>query len=80
MVKDCVKLIKKHRDEIVTEALREEIIRGLVSKVKEQKFMVVEDGTVTVEYKCYIDEKSVRIAYEVVDKIIELLERGGLNG
>lgn len=80
MTKGCVKLVKKHRGEIVTEALREEIIRGLVSMVKEQKFMVVEDGTVTVEYKYYIDEKAVRVAYGVVDKVIELLERGGFNG
>jgi len=72
-------LIRKHREEIVTEALKEEVIRGLIAKVKEQNFRVDEDGAVTFEMEYIIDKKAVRIAYGVVDKIIELLERGGLN-
>lgn len=75
----CLNLIRKHRGEIVAEALKEEVIRGLVARVSEQSFKVDEDGTVVFEMEYTIDRKVVRIAYGVVDKIIELLERGSLN-
>ena len=71
---NCVELIKKNREKIVVEALKKEIIRGLVSKVKEQDIQVERGGGVHVEYSFEIDERVTNIAYDVVDGIIELLE------
>jgi len=71
---DCVEIIRKNRENIVAEAIKEEIIRSLVSKVKEREIRVVEGGTIEVVHKLKIDERVTRIAFSVVDKIIELLE------
>jgi len=71
---DCVELIKKNREKIVAEAIRSEIIRGLVSKIKDQDIEVPSDGSISVEYRFEVDEKVTRIAYNVVDEVIKLLE------
>lgn len=71
---NCVEIIRKNRENVVKVAIREEIIRSFVNKVKETDVKVAEDGRVEVTYKCVIDEKITRIAFSVVDKIIELLE------
>ena len=71
---DCVEIIRKNKESIVAEAIKEEIIRSLVSKVKEREIRVVEGGTIEVVHKLKFDERVTRIAFSVVDKIIELLE------
>ena len=71
---DCVELIKKNREKIVAEAIRSEIIRGLVSKIKDQDIEVPSDGSISVEYRLEVNEKAIKIAYNVVDEVIKLLE------
>jgi len=72
-----VEIIKRNRDIIVEEAIKNVIIASLVSKVKNMNISVVEDGTIKVELSTEIDERVTQIAFKVVDIIVELLEKGG---
>jgi len=74
---NCVEIIKRNREIIVEEAIKNVIIASLVSKVKDMNISVVEDGTIKVELSTEIDERVTQIAFKVVDIIIELLEKGG---
>jgi len=74
---NCVEIIKRNRDIIVEEAIKNVIIASLVSKVKNMNISVVEDGTIKVELSTEIDERVTQIAFKVVDIIVELLEKGG---
>ena len=73
---NCVEIVKKNREKIVEEAIKNVIIASLVSKVKDMNISVVEDGTIKVELSTEIDERVTQIAFKVVDIIIELLEKG----
>jgi len=74
---NCVEIIKRNREKIVEEAIKNVIIASLVSKVKNMNISVVEDGTIKVELSTEIDERVTQIAFKVVDIIVELLEKGG---
>jgi len=73
---DCTERIKKNRNRIVSEAVKGEVIRSLISRIKEQDVVVMRDGRVHFTFRFEIDERVASIAHEVVDKVIELLERG----
>jgi len=72
-----VEIVKKNREKIVEEAIKNVIIASLVSKVKNMNISVVEDGTIKVELSTEVDERVTQIAFKVVDIIVELLEKGG---
>ena len=74
---NCVEIIKRNREKIVEEAIKNVIIASLVSKVKNMNISVVEDGTIKVELSTEIDERVTQTAFKVVDIIVELLEKGG---
>ena len=74
---NCVEIVKKNREKIVEEAIKNVIIASLVSKVKNMNISVVEDGTIKVELSTEVDERVTQIAFKVVDIIVELLEKGG---
>jgi len=73
-VDKIVKLVESNRDEIVAEALKEEVIRALASKVRDTRVVVDESGRVKFEMSMEIDEGSIRIARSAVDKVIELIK------
>jgi len=73
---NCVEIIKRNREIIVEEAIKNVIIASLVSKIKNMEIKVIEDGTIKVELSTEIDERVTQIAFKVVDIIIELLEKG----
>jgi len=73
-VDEIVKLVESSRDEIVAEALKEEIIRALTSKVMNTRVTFTESGRVKFEMSMEIDEGSIRIARSAVDKVIELIK------
>ena len=72
---NCVEIIKRNREKIVEEAIKNVIIASLVSKIKNMEIKVIEDGT--IEVKTVVDPKVTQIAFKVVDIIVELLEKGG---
>jgi len=74
---NCVEIVKKNREKIVEEAIKNVIIASLVSKIKNMEIKVIEDGTIKVELSTEIDERVTQIAFKVVDIIVELLEKGG---
>ena len=74
---NCVEIIKRNREIIVEEAIKNVIIASLVSKIKNMEIKVIEDGTIKVELSTEIDERVTQIAFKVVDIIVELLEKGG---
>jgi len=74
---NCVEIIKRNREKIVEEAIKNVIIASLVSKIKNMEIKVIEDGTIEVKTSTEIDERVTQIAFKVVDIIIELLEKGG---
>ena len=74
---NCVEIIKRNREKIVEEAIKNVIIASLVSKIKNMEIKVIEDGTIEVKTSTEIDERVTRIAFKVVDIIVELLEKGG---
>jgi len=74
---NCVEIIKRYREKIVEEAIKNVIIASLVSKIKNMEIKVIEDGTIEVKTSTEVDERVTRIAFKVVDIIIELLEKGG---
>ena len=74
---NCVEIIKRNREKIVEEAIKNVIIASLVSKIKNMEIKVMEGGTVEVKTSTEIDERVTQIAFKVVDIIIELLEKGG---
>ena len=74
---NCVEIIKRNREKIVEEAIKNVIIASLVSKIKNMEIKVIEDGTIEVKTSTEIDERVTQIAFKVVDIVIELLEKGG---
>ena len=74
---NCVEIIKRNREKIVEEAIKNVIIASLVSKIKNMEIKVIEDGTIEVKTSTEIDERVTQIAFKVVDIIVELLEKGG---
>ena len=74
---NCVEIVKKNREKIVEEAIKNVIIASLVSKIKNMEIKVIEDGTIEVKTSTEVDERVTRIAFKVVDIIVELLEKGG---
>ena len=74
---NCVEIIRRNREKIVEEAIKNVIIASLVSKIKNMEIKVIEDGTVEVKTSTEIDERVTQIAFKVVDIIVELLEKGG---
>ena len=74
---NCVEIIRRNREKIVEEAIKNVIIASLVSKIKNMEIKVIEDGTIEVKTSTEIDERVTQIAFKVVDIIIELLEKGG---
>ena len=74
---NCVEIIKRNREKIVEEAIKNVIIASLVSKIKNMEIKVIEDGTIEVKTSTEVDERVTRIAFKVVDIIVELLEKGG---
>jgi len=74
---NCVEIIKRNREKIVEEAIKNVIIASLVSKIKNMEIKVMEGGTVEVKTSTEIDERVTQIAFKVVDIIVELLEKGG---
>jgi len=74
---NCVEIIKRNREKIVEEAIKNVIIASLVSKIKNMEIKVIENGTIEVKTSTEIDERVTQIAFKVVDIIVELLEKGG---
>ena len=74
---NCVEIVKKNREKIVEEAIKNVIIASLVSKIKNMEIKVIENGTIEVKTSTEVDERVTQIAFKVVDIIIELLEKGG---
>jgi len=73
-VDKIVKLVENNRNEIVTEAVKKEVIRALADSVKDKGVKFTEFGAVKFEMSMEIDEKCIRIAHNVVDKVIELIK------
>ena len=80
---ECINLIKLYKGDIIQKALKKVITNKMKKRIEElnidEEKILNEPKPITLKYTLEIDGEFVVIAYDVLEQIIELLEKRGLE-
>jgi len=82
---ECINLIKLYKRDIIQKAIKRVIMNTITNKMKkrieelniDEEKILNEPKPITLKYTLEIDGEFVVVAYDVLEQIIELLERKG---